>query len=135
MKQLIFTNKGFDLFIPKLDLIKLTTCGIDYVLEIKKTVKNVFWIDVFNAWIDLVHKDSLLIDKAKGDAPLFFNPSIKIGRKAYFNRNLFKHNILFVNDIIHEDGTFYTYENFTTTYPHVNINFLEFVSIIQALKA
>ena len=125
IRQLIFTDKGLDLFIPNLDMIKLTTCGTDYVLEAKKTLKNAFWIDVFNAWLDLGQKDGLT-DKAKGNTPLFFNPNIRIGRKTYFNKNMFKHNIHFVNDILHEDGTFYTYENFSTIYPHVKINFLEF---------
>jgi hypothetical protein len=48
----------------------LLTHGTNYVLEANKTLKNAFWIDVFNAWINLVQKDSLT-DKAKGNTPLF----------------------------------------------------------------
>ena len=59
---------------------------------------------------------------------------IHIGGKPFFDKQLFDNNIRYINDIIEEDGTFLNYRTFCDTYNSVKINFLEYASIIHAIK-
>ena len=59
---------------------------------------------------------------------------IHIGGKTFFNNQLFVNNIRYINDIIEEDGSFYTYDTFCNTYQDVKLNFLEYAGIIHAVK-
>ena len=59
---------------------------------------------------------------------------IHVGGRPVFDKQLFDNNIRYINDIIEEDGTFFNYETFCNTYTSVKINFLEYASIIHAIK-
>jgi hypothetical protein len=47
---------------------------------------------------------------------------------------MFDSGIRRLNDIIQEDGSLLEYESFVNIYPHLNINFLEYNSMIHAIK-
>ena len=69
------------------------------------------------------------------DAPLFYNPNIHIGNKPFFNKQMFDSGIRRINDIINEDGSLLCFESFCNTYPDIRIYFLEYNSIIHAIRA
>lgn len=82
VRQLIVTNKGLSQFILNFNQNKFTSCGIEYINILLKSLKNKFWIDVLKAWDDL---HNILESGATADAPLFYNPLIHIGGKSFFN--------------------------------------------------
>ncbi|XP_062599221.1 uncharacterized protein LOC134260692 [Saccostrea cucullata] len=133
IRQLIFTNRGMEHLIPNFNLDKFINCGIDYVTIYLKTLKNKFWIDVFKSWIILQNHE--IVSEVAGDSPLFYNPMIRIGGKPFYNKQMFNNNIRRVNDIINEDGSFLSFESFCNTYPMIKMNFLEYSSIIHAIKS
>jgi hypothetical protein len=48
---------------------------------------------------------------------------------------MFEVHIRSINDIINDEGLFLTYDEFCNIYPNVNKNFVEYMSIIIAIKA
>ena len=132
IRSLISSNKGLSCFIPDFDLHKFTSCGIEYTKLLLNTIKNKFWIDVFQAWIEL-HNTGTESD-ITADACLFYNPVIHVGGKMFFKKVLYDNNIRHINDIIEEDGTLFNYEKFCAIYPNVKINFLDYASITHSIK-
>ena len=131
VRQLIVTNRGLSQFILNFNQNKFTSCGIEYINILLKSLKNKFWIDVFKAWVDL---HNILESGATADSPLFYNPLIHIGGKSFFNKQLFDNNIRYINDIIEEGSTFLSFDKFCDMYTNVKVNFLEYASIIHAVK-
>lgn len=131
VRQLIVANRGLSQFILNFNQNKFTSCGIEYINILLKSLKNKFWIDVFKAWVDL---HNILESGATADSPLFYNPLIHIGGKSFFNKQLFDNNIRYINDIIEEGSTFLSFDKFCDMYTNVKVNFLEYASIIHAVK-
>jgi hypothetical protein len=52
-----------------------------------------------------------------------------------FNKAMFEAHIRYINDIINDEGLLLTSDEFCNMYPQVNINFLEYWSIMNATKA
>ncbi|XP_056014216.1 uncharacterized protein LOC130052654 [Ostrea edulis] len=133
VRHLIFSSRGMGMFIPNFELNKFINCGVEYISTLLKTLKNKFWIDVFKSFITL-HS---LIDESTvaADSPLFYNPKIHIGGKPFFNKQMFDSNIRLINDIINEDGSLFSFKHFCDIYTNIRIIFLEYISIIHAVRA
>ncbi len=59
--------------------------------------------------------------------------NIKIGNTAFFNRSWFEKGICFINDLVKNDGNFYSQIELNTIY-NININFLQYFGLTKAIK-
>ena len=97
--------------------------------------KNQFWIDVFKSWKQLCtcyKKENMAKEMCKN--VLWFNENFKVNKKSIFIKSWFENNVHTVNSLLDEEGKFMTYNNFINVYKNVKTNFLEFLSVTQAIK-
>lgn len=90
---------------------------------------NPFWKDVYYAWTSLTGKKP---DENKLSEPLFFNNNIKINNKPIFFKDWHLCGIKYVNDLINENGSPYTWQEFKTLY-NINDNPFRFYSLLHAI--
>ena len=109
---------------PKWAHILITECsgimqfsylGNDYT---KKNLKklNPFWKDVFNAWLKYIDCQQLLTAEDFLKEPIWHNSKFKIGNKSIFSKVMFDAGIIFVNDLIKDDGSVLSFNEFTVKY-------------------
>jgi len=101
--------------IGKLNTSNFLKYGANYTSQAKVT-QNPFWIDVFEAWrkfIEISKINTLSVDDLLSE-PLWFNTHFK-NKKMCIN-NWAKEGILFLRDILDENGKFVSYESLTQTY-------------------
>ncbi len=112
----------------------LSTYGGNYILsyhptslnEISKNF-NPFWQDIFQIWSSIYREP--IHPQAE---PLWFNPNIKIGGETVFYKNWFNAGVQCINDLLDNEGNFYSYENFIENY-ELNEHFLRFPSVLDAI--
>ncbi len=96
---------------------------------------NSFWRDVFINF-------SILKDTAQDPndldvdsilkQPLWLNTFMKIGGNLCIKPKFSENGIFFINDLISDNNRFYSYDELKREY-NVNVNFLEYYSIISAI--
>jgi hypothetical protein len=107
----------------------------DYFLEIKKEkVTNMFWKDVLCSWA-LVQKNQKLqnTEDIQG-LNIWYNTNILLNNKPFIYKNFINKGVIFISDILDEEGDFLTFESFTNKY-NINTHFLNYASLINAVKA
>ena len=110
IRRLLNTDRKWQDFI-KLDIEveKLLSCNTEYLVENIKKMKNSFWIDVLKSFIKFNRKNTLDEEDIL-KTPIFHNQCIKIGGKVIFNNIWFKKGIRFINDLVKENGEFFSYD-------------------------
>ncbi len=117
----------------EVNIDKLFNCGEIYFEQTIGKIKNVFWKDVLKAHLKLsLKREPTNVDEFLS-SPLYYNKNIKIGTSSCFNKSWFDKGIHFINDIVKEDGTFYTQYDLQVMY-NININFLHYYGLIKAVK-
>ena len=102
--------------------------GDTYIEEIKNICSNKFWSDVLDAWYNFI---KLLSPKTKEDIMginLWNNSKIKINNVPVFYRRWYNKNIIFIKDLVNQDGRFLSHDVFQNKYD-IQCNFLEFLGI------
>ena len=66
--------------------------------------------------------------------PIFYNKNIKIWGSYMFYKAWYKRGIRFLNDLINENGTFYSHEEFQEI-TGINFDTLQYHETINAIKA
>ena len=91
---------------------KLAVCKTKYIEKIISKVQNKLWKDVLQSFIININKvkDSTLEQVLK--SPLFYNENIKIGGSYIYYSSWFQIGLRYINDLIKDNGEFYTYEEF-----------------------
>lgn len=92
---------------------------------------NVFWKDVYYAWTTLGSKITDP-DELPHRQLLFHNNCIKIDHKTIFHNDWYTKGIRYINDLLNENGDFYTWEDFSAKYEIFNQPFKLF-AIIDAI--
>ena len=127
-----------NLLLHRIKLYHLLQFGIEYVEKVLKDIKNKFWKDVLISWRDMVRKkDNSFTEFNLEDilkSPIWYKSKIKIDNTHIYLKTWHEKGILYINDLINEDGTLFTYEEFINKF-HLNANFLEFEGLLQSIKA
>ena len=104
----------------------LTMFGSLWIHNMTKKITNKFWTNVFEAWLKV-------LDKLKHGpyynpdlSPIWYNPCIS--RDKIFLKQWFDKGIVFVADLLDENGNFQSVENLQNTY-NLTINFLDYLSL------
>ena len=100
----------------------------------KGKITNPFWNDVFNAYDKLDAFVKTTTPKAFLSEPIFLNEKFKINKRTIFIEEWFRNGVRQLNDIIKEDGSFLTLQEFEDKYAF-RPNFLEFHGCKGAIKS
>ena len=119
-----------------IDLKSLLHFGTEYLNKCINKTKNQFWKDVLQAWKALQfkqeQKDNYSSEQIQNNE-LWFNDKIKIGGKSIFYKKWYEKNIIYINDLLQDNGTFYKINEFKDKF-NFEINFLEYNGIISVLR-
>ena len=134
LRKLITNNSLWGVILQStVDTQSLLHLGTAYIAEnILPITKNKFWKDVFRSHMQLSSKQTPTEMDHFQTNPLFLNENIKIGNKPVYNKSCIDNGIQYINDIIKQDGNFFTYEELKRTY-NVNINFLQYSGLVRSV--
>ena len=133
VRRLLTTNSKWQtLLYLEIDLEKLCSCHIKYAESFLSKTYNKCWKDVLQAFIN-INKNINLKDDMVLQTPLFYNINIKIGGSHIFYKTWFDKGIRFLNDLIHENGEFYSHEEFQEN-TGINSNTLQYHGTIKPVK-
>jgi hypothetical protein len=93
--------------------------GLKYTESILKDIPNLFWKDVFKAYINFLKCNKIKNEANLLSSPIHYNPNIVVGGKEVFYQVWYKKGISLVNDLIKENGEFYNITEFNHNY---NVN-------------
>lgn len=93
----------------------IALCGKQNIKNRVKKVTNVFWREVLEAWLHFSEKSPEQKTYPSME-PLFYSKNILIGKKTFFYKSWFENNIVFVNDVLNEDGSIMKLEDLNSKY-------------------
>ena len=109
-----------------LPIRNLTIFGSNYLIKNAKNIQNHFWKNVLSDWNSLLDKIILRTNNDLLVTPLWYNP--KICANMYFPKwcNI---GIIFLADILNENGIILPLQDIITKFPSLRTNFLEYYKL------
>ena len=130
-RLLLNESKWQELIKIHINLEMLTSCNVDYIQDILSTLNNQFWKDVLKSFLDINYETEIGEEQIL-KSPLFYNRNIKIDRKYVFYKTWYDKGIRFVNDLVNQNGSFYSYQEVGIDGSPLNI--LKYQGFIDSLK-
>ena len=130
-RLLLNESKWQELIKIHINLEMLTTCNVEYIQDILSTLNNQFWKDVLKSFLDINYETEIGEEQIL-KSPLFYNRNIKIDRKYVFYKTWYDKGIRFVNDLVNQNGSFYSYQEVGIGGSPLNI--LKYQGFIDSLK-
>ena len=131
----LILNDGKWANITHISLKELSDFGDAYILNKMKTISNPFWTDILSSLHKLMKIKNTQIDIDNAlQTPIFFNENILVGRKPVFISTWYNKEVTFVNDLVKDNGDFYTELEFKNIF-HVKTNFIQYQGIVNAIKS
>ena len=112
----------------------------DFIWEIQIRKKDIqelygnrkdFWVDVLRTWTDFTYRKPKSGDQVLQQL-LWWNSSIRIGRKVHFNRKWFRAGINHIRDLVIENSQFKTKQALERQFG-IPINYLDHRAVIEAI--
>ena len=117
------------------ELFYLKQFGVDYISCLMLKIDNPFWRDVlkhFKRYCTKCIPENL--DEFMSEC-LFYNDNITRGNRTIFVKEWKENGIMYIRDLINENGTFYNFNEFKLKYSSLfKTNFLLYEGIIKAVK-
>ena len=134
IRRLLLSDCKWQHFIKsEIDMKKLAACKTKYIEKIFSKVQNRFWKDVLQSFIN-INKVKVSKQEQVLKSPLFLNENIKIGGSYIYYSSWFQIGIRYINDLIKDNGEFYTYEEFKDI-TGIHPNTLVYHGTIRAIKS
>ena len=96
------------------------------IKSLRKEIENPFWAQILSDWISLKNEPSRLF--------LWNNVNLKINKKKVIYKSYFENNVWFAEDFLNEENQIYTFQEFSTKYPQIKTNFIQYNGLISAIK-
>ena len=112
----------------------LMKTGSEFINAVKKDIKNNFWIDTFSAFQTIQDKTEIQSWYDLISQPIWNNNKIKVENKTIFYKKWFKNNIVYISDLLDENGSFLSLENLQKIYK-IKTNFLIYASLQNSIKS
>jgi len=90
---------------------------------------NTFWADVYISWNRITNYNADLEIECQN---IFHNNDIKVGKKTIFYPDWVMNGIRYINDIIQDDGSFYTFEQFERKFGLTN-QYFRYYSLLHCI--
>ena len=133
IRRIISSDSKWQEFIKMyLNLEKIMSCNTEFMKEKCNIISNQFWKDVLKAVVDIDMRTNET-EESILKSPLHYNRNIKVNNTHIFYRNWYDKGLKFVNDLIKENGKFYTLEEINTILG-TSLNYLQYQGIIDSLK-
>ena len=134
LRKLILNNGLWSVILQStVNIQSLLNYGTAYIVDkVLPKTKNKFWVDVFKSHIKVSAKQEPTKIEHFQTSPLFHNDNIKIGNRAVYNKSCIENGIIYINDIIKDDGNMFSYEELKRAY-NVNINFLQYNGLVRSI--
>lgn len=134
IRRLLVSDCKWQYFIKSdIDIEKLVTSNTKYIERTIKNVQNKFWEDVLQSFINM-NRLICFNEEQVLKSPLFYNEGIKIGGTDIYYSAWFKKGFRFINDLVKDNGEFYTHEEFRDI-TGINSNTLVYYGTIRAIKS
>ena len=104
--------------------------GIDFIEKTSENISNPFWSEVFQSWSAIYKVDK---SKTPSHEPLWYNPKITVGGNSVLYKNYQNSQVIFINDLISEDGSFLSHDYIRNSLK-VKTNFLEYTGLKKAIS-
>ena len=132
LRKLILNNSLWSVILQStVNIQSLLNYGTAYIVDnVLPKTKNKFWIDVFKSHIKVSAKQEPTKIEHFQTSPLFHNNNIKIGNRTVYNKSCIENGIIYINNIIKDDGNMFSYEELKRAY-NVNINFLQYNGLVR----
>lgn len=134
IRRLLLSDCKWQFFIKsEIKIETLAACKTKYIEKLINNVQNTFWKDVLQSFINM----NKVIDTNEEQvlkSPLFYNDSIKIGGSYIYYSSWFQTGIRYINDLLKDNGEFYTHEEFRDI-TGINSNTLLYYGTIRAIKS
>ena len=115
-------------------LVLVKNFGIEFSQQVAKNTENPFWKDVIKHLIKLYEKSRAANYEEFLMEHIFYNEFIIRNRKSIFLKEWADHKIIYVHQLLDNNGNFFNYQEFITKYPWCNTDFLTFLGIINSVK-
>ena len=107
--------------------------GTDFIkIHIRKNI-NPFWKDALRSYLTVASNIKISSGKQFYGTNIWYNPNIKVGGSSVCYKRWLAAGIIFVSDLLNQDGEFYNYREFNNTF-NIRTNYLEFNGIVRAVK-
>ena len=127
-------GKWTDIIGNKVKINDLVNFGNEYTSIIIKSINNIFWKDTLHAYYNLVNETKVTNQDEFLSSPIFYNGNILVDNKPINLPSWIKHGVIYINDIIRKDGTFYNENEFKNIYGIKKNNFIQYNGIIKSIK-
>ena len=116
-------------------LTDLPNFGVQYATVVINKIENPFWKDVLKHYRKLYFKcNPVSISDFMGEC-IHYNTHILRDGKIIFVQEWYDHGIFFIYQLISDTGSFMNFQEFVNRYPRINVNFLTFHGILNAVRA
>ena len=106
--------------------------GLEFTKRLIRNKSNIFWNDVLNSWIEICNKQNETKSEEIGSINIWNNKDITIANNSFFYRRWYEKNIYFIKDILNEDGTLMSFNQFINKY-ELQIDFMQYFSVRTAV--
>ena len=107
----------------------------DYFITFKlERIINKFWRDTLYSWVQLQQSQHPQNINDILGINIWYNSKICIDKKPFLYQKYLKAGIIFIGDLLNEQGDFLTYEQFITKH-NITTHFLQYASLINATKS
>ena len=103
-------------------------------INIEMLNENSFWANVFHSYKEFGKKVCIKTKDHLLNEPLFHNENFKIGNSTFFFEHWFFSGIVFVKDLLHNDGSFLSFQELKNKYYLDEANFLNYYGCVEAVK-
>ena len=117
--------------IPEINNIK--NFGNVYIENLLNILINPFWRNVLNYYSVFINKKRIQTQDDFKNSSFLYNSNIKTGHQVIKNKLLIDNNIFFIYQL-QQNKDYMSFNDFKTKY-NCNLNFLQYNSIISAIKA
>ena len=102
----------------KTDAVRLICFGDTYAIKISNNTTNTFWKETLKSFAELKKKTFYmkLNHSEILNLPIWYNSRIRLGNSSVYFKKWKEKGILFINDLIKQDGQYMEYNEFCNTY-------------------
>jgi hypothetical protein len=117
------------------ELSRLEKIGGEYANVVMKSLENCFWRDVMKHYKKLYAKCQIISTEEFCAECIHYNVNILREKKVVFVKEWYDAGILYVRQLLKDNGTFMNFNDFRTKYPAIlRTNFLMFEGIMTSIK-
>ena len=111
---------------------RITTLGPTWCKDISLKIKNIFWKEILMYWYNFCQNNFIKYNSQIMSTPIWCNP--KISKNNLFLSHWYKKGIIYIGDIVDNDGNILSQNSISTKFDFYNINFLEYFRVRSCLN-